>query len=418
VSERTVNRLAKARRVVVKIGSALLVEDASGRIRRDWLDALADDVAALRAEGKQAILVSSGAIAVGRRHLGLTQKSLKLEEKQAAAATGQIRLAHAWQESLARHDITVAQVLLTLEDTEERRRHLNARSTLTTLLALSCVPVINENDTVATSEIRFGDNDRLAARVAAMISADTLVLLSDIDGLYTADPRSDPAARHIPEVAQITPEIEAMAGEAPPGYSSGGMVTKLAAARVAVGAGCRMAIANGRPLNPLKRLGEGAPATWFLPASEPRTARKAWIAGSLKAMGELTVDDGAAAALGSGRSLLPAGVIKVSGRFERGDLVVVRNRGPGAGARPRRLFGRGRQAHRRAQKPRDRSPDRLSRPGRDDPPGRPGGDRGRDRHQIAIQRSVQHQQGLSSRMRAILAFPILFLLFWYLTESI
>jgi glutamate 5-kinase len=326
VSERTVNRLAKARRVVVKIGSALLVEDASGRIRRDWLDALADDVAALRAEGKQAILVSSGAIAVGRRHLGLTQKSLKLEEKQAAAATGQIRLAHAWQESLARHDITVAQVLLTLEDTEERRRHLNARSTLTTLLALSCVPVINENDTVATSEIRFGDNDRLAARVAAMISADTLVLLSDIDGLYTADPRSDPAARHIPEVAQITPEIEAMAGEAPPGYSSGGMVTKLAAARVAVGAGCRMAIANGRPLNPLRRLGEGAPATWFLPASEPRTARKAWIAGSLKAMGELTVDDGAAAALGSGRSLLPAGVIKVSGRFERGDLVVVRNR--------------------------------------------------------------------------------------------
>ena len=326
MSERSVNRLAKARRVVVKIGSALLVEDASGHIRRDWLDALADDVAALRAEGKQAILVSSGAIAVGRRHLGLTQKSLKLEEKQAAAATGQIRLAHAWQESLARHDITVAQVLLTLEDTEERRRHLNARSTLTTLLALSCVPVINENDTVATSEIRFGDNDRLAARVAAMISADTLVLLSDIDGLYTADPRSDPAARHIPEVAQITPEIEAMAGEAPPGYSSGGMVTKLAAARVAVGAGCRMAIANGRPLNPLKRLGEGAPATWFLPASEPRTARKAWIAGSLKAMGELTVDDGAAAALGSGRSLLPAGVIKVSGRFERGDLVVVRNR--------------------------------------------------------------------------------------------
>ncbi|HSD34970.1 MAG TPA: glutamate 5-kinase, partial [Alphaproteobacteria bacterium] len=196
----------------------------------------------------------------------------------------------------------------------------------TTLLRRGAVPLINENDTVATDEIRFGDNDRLAARVAAMISADTLVLLSDIDGLYTADPRSDPAARHIPEVAQITPEIEAMAGEAPPGYSSGGMVTKLAAARVAVGAGCRMAIANGRPLNPLKRLGEGAPATWFLPASEPRTARKAWIAGSLKAMGELTVDDGAAAALGSGRSLLPAGVIKVSGRFERGDLVVVRNR--------------------------------------------------------------------------------------------
>jgi glutamate 5-kinase len=320
------NRLTKSKRLVVKIGSALLVDEATGRIRRDWLDALADDVAALRTDSKQVILVSSGAIAVGRRHLGLTQKSLKLEEKQAAAATGQIRLAHAYQETLARHDITVAQVLLTLEDTEERRRHLNARSTLATLIGMGCVPVINENDTVATSEIRFGDNDRLAARVAAMISADTLVLLSDIDGLYTADPKRDASARHLPEVRQLTPEIEAMAGEAPPGYSSGGMVTKLAAARIAVGAGCRMAIANGRPLNPLKALAEGATATWFLPASEPRTARKAWIAGALKPTGELTVDDGAATALGAGRSLLPAGVVKVTGRFERGDLVVVRNR--------------------------------------------------------------------------------------------
>ncbi|HVG82193.1 MAG TPA: glutamate 5-kinase, partial [Methylomirabilota bacterium] len=263
---------------------------------------------------------------VGRRHLALTQKSLKLEEKQAAAATGQIRLAHAYQETLARHEITVAQVLLTLEDTEERRRHLNARSTLSTLIGMGCVPVINENDTVATSEIRFGDNDRLAARVAAMISADTLVLLSDIDGLYTADPKRDPDARHLPEVRQLTPEIEAMAGEAPPGYSSGGMVTKLAAARIAVGAGCRMAIANGRQQNPLKALAEGATATWFLPASEPRTARKAWIAGALKPMGELTVDDGAATALGAGRSLLPAGVVKVTGRFERGDLVRVLSR--------------------------------------------------------------------------------------------
>jgi glutamate 5-kinase len=320
------NRLAKSKRLVVKIGSALLVDEATGRIRRDWLDALADDVASLRGEGRQVILVSSGAIAVGRRHLSLTQKSLKLEEKQAAAATGQIRLAHAYQETLARHEITVAQVLLTLEDTEERRRHLNARSTLSTLIGMGCVPVINENDTVATSEIRFGDNDRLAARVAAMISADTLVLLSDIDGLYTADPKRDPNARHLPEVRQLTPEIEAMAGEAPPGYSSGGMVTKLAAARIAVGAGCRMAIANGRRLNPLKALAEGATATWFLPASEPRTARKAWIAGALKPMGELTVDDGAAAALAAGRSLLPAGVVKVTGRFERGDLVRVLSR--------------------------------------------------------------------------------------------
>jgi glutamate 5-kinase len=326
MSERGGNRLAKTKRLVVKIGSSLLVDESSGRIRRDWLEALAEDVAAMRAQGRQVTLVSSGAIAVGRRHLDLTQKTLRLEEKQAAAATGQIRLAHAYQESLARHDITVAQVLLTLEDTEERRRHLNARSTLTTLLGLGCVPVINENDTVATSEIRFGDNDRLAARVAAMISADTLVLLSDIDGLYTADPRKDQAARHIPEVAQIAPEIEAMAGEAPPGYSSGGMVTKLAAARIAVAAGCRMAIANGRQLHPLTALEAGAKATWFLPASEPRSARKAWIAGSLNASGELTVDDGAAVALASGRSLLPAGVVAVAGRFERGDLVIVRDR--------------------------------------------------------------------------------------------
>ncbi|MDF2764032.1 MAG: glutamate 5-kinase, partial [Rhodospirillales bacterium] len=314
-----------ARRVVLKIGSALLVAE-DGEIRRAWLDRLVDDAARLRRRGQELIIVTSGAIAVGRRHLGLTQKSLKLEEKQAAAATGQIRLAHAYQETLARHEITVAQVLLTLEDTEERRRHLNARSTLATLIGMGCVPVINENDTVATSEIRFGDNDRLAARVAAMITADTLVLLSDIDGLYTADPKRDAEARHLPEVRQLTPEIEAMAGEAPPGYSSGGMVTKLAAARIAVGAGCRMAIANGRRMNPLKALADGATATWFLPASEPRTARKAWIAGSLKPMGELTVDDGAAVALAAGRSLLPAGVVAVAGRFERGDLVRVLNR--------------------------------------------------------------------------------------------
>src|SRR5262249_54136978 len=223
------------------IGSALLVDQDSGGIRRKWLDALADDVAALKERGAEVILVSSGAIAVGRRHLGLETGMLKLEEKQAAAATGQIRLAHAYQETLARHDITVAQVLLTLGDTEERRRHLNARSTLQTLLRFGCVPVINENDTVATAEIRFGDNDRLAARVAAMISADALVLLSDIDGLYSADPRRNSEARFISEVTELTPEIEAMAGEALPGYSSGGMVTKLTAARVALGAGCRMA---------------------------------------------------------------------------------------------------------------------------------------------------------------------------------
>ena len=318
-----VDPLATARRLVVKIGSALLVDDDSGAIRRKWLDALADDVAAARARGQEVILVSSGAIAVGRRHLGLIGRTLRLEEKQAAAATGQIRLAHAYQETLARHGITVAQILLTLDDTEERRRHLNARSTLATLLKLGTVPVINENDTVATSEIRFGDNDRLAARVAAMISADTLVLLSDIDGLYTADPRRNPNARHLAEIREITPEIEAMAGEAPPGYSSGGMVTKLAAARIALAAGCRMAIADGRRMNPLRAIAEGATCSWFIPAANPLTARKKWIAGSLKPVGTLTVDDGALAALKSGKSLLPAGVIKVEGRFERGDAVRV-----------------------------------------------------------------------------------------------
>jgi glutamate 5-kinase len=317
--------LATARRLIVKIGSALMVED-DGEIKRAWLDALAEDVVRCRARGQEVLLVSSGAIAAGRLQLGLAGRALKLEEKQAAAAAGQIRLAHAWQEALARHGVSVAQILLTPEDTEERRRHLNARATLETLLGLGAVPVINENDTVATSEIRFGDNDRLAARVAQMISADTLVLLSDIDGLYTGDPRRDNGARHIPELREITAEIEAMAGAAPTGYSSGGMVTKLVAARIALAAGCRMVIARGEPLHPLRAIEDGARCTWFLPSSEPRTARKRWIAGMLSPAGSFTVDDGAAAALKRGTSLLPAGVVAIDGSFERGDPVLVRNR--------------------------------------------------------------------------------------------
>jgi glutamate 5-kinase len=317
--------LAAARRLIVKIGSALLVDDATGDIRRPWLAALVEDLARCRARGQEVLIVSSGAIAVGRRHLGLARSSLKLEEKQAAAATGQIRLAHAYQEALAKHGLTVAQILLTPDDTEERRRHLNARATLEQLLALGAVPVINENDTVATGEIRFGDNDRLAARVAQMISADTLVLLSDIDGLYTADPRKVPEARHLAEVREITAEIEAMGGEAATGYSSGGMVTKLVAARIAMAAGCRMVIARGDPLHPLAAIEAGARATWFIPAAEPRTARKRWIAGALNPMGAFIVDAGAAAALKRGTSLLPAGVIAVEGGFERGDAVIVRS---------------------------------------------------------------------------------------------
>jgi glutamate 5-kinase len=319
------DRLRSAKRLVVKIGSALLVDEDSGDLRRDWLDALADDVAAFHKRGQQILLVSSGAIAVGRRRLGLTRKdrALRLEEKQAAAAAGQIRLAHAYEQALARHGITVAQILVTPDDTEERRRHLNARNTLMQLLSFGAIPVINENDTVGTAEIRFGDNDRLAARVAAMVSADALVLLSDIDGLYERDPRTDSDARRLPEVAVITPEIEAMAGAAPIGYSSGGMVTKLQAAKIATASGCRMAIADGRALHALKSLEDGAACTWFLATATPMTARKTWIAGALNPVGSISVDAGAERALREGRSLLPVGVCAVAGRFERGDAVSI-----------------------------------------------------------------------------------------------
>ena len=320
-------KLDDARRLVIKIGSTLLVDEAHRRLRHRWLDALSDDLAALRARGAEVIVVSSGAIALGRHQLGLHRRTMRLEESQAAAATGQIQLAHAYQETLARHDIAVAQILLTLEDTEERRRHLNARSTLGTLLRLGTLPVINENDTVATSTIRVGDNDRLAARVAAMMNADVLVLLSDIDGLYTRDPRQHPDADFVPLVSSITPDIEAMAGQAPPGYSSGGMVTKLAAARIAVSGGCKMVIADGRRENPLAAVASGERCTWFLADIEPLTARKRWIAGSLKPMGSVVVDAGAVAALGRGKSLLPAGVMQIEGAFERGDAVLVKDDG-------------------------------------------------------------------------------------------
>ncbi len=318
-------QLEAARRLVVKIGSALLVDENSRSLRRPWLEALSDDLAALKAGGSEIIVVSSGAIALGRHQLGLHRRNMRLEESQAAAATGQIQLAHAYQETLDRHEIAVAQILLTLEDTEERRRHLNARSTLGTLLRMGILPVINENDTVATSTIRVGDNDRLAARVAAMVNADVLVLLSDIDGLYTSDPRRNPEAEFVPLVPAITPYLLAMAGEAPPGYSSGGMVTKLEAARIAVSGGCNMVIADGRRANPLAAVSEGARCTWFLAEIEPLTARKRWIAGTLKPMGTVRIDAGALAALERGKSLLPAGVTTVEGRFERGDAVLVRD---------------------------------------------------------------------------------------------
>ena len=320
-----VSRLVAARRVVVKVGSALLVEPSTGSVNRAWLESLAEDLAALRARGQEVVLVSSGAIALGRRELGLGRGKLKLEEKQAAAAVGQIRLAHAWKDVLEERGLTVAQVLLTLGDTEERRRYLNARNTLTTLLRLGAIPVINENDTVATAEIRYGDNDRLGARVAQMVSADCLVLLSDVDGLYTADPTREPDAQFIPEVDGITPEIEAMAGGSASDVGSGGMATKVVAAKIAVAAGCNLCIAAGRDVHPLRRIESGARCTWFVADASPVTVRKQWIAGMLKPAGEITVDEGAVRALRDGKSLLPAGVTEVKGRFDRGDAVLVRD---------------------------------------------------------------------------------------------
>jgi glutamate 5-kinase len=317
--------LSQAKRIVIKIGSALIVDPASAAPRQEWLRGVVEDIAELAHKGAEIIVVSSGAIALARRQLGLHGARLRLDEKQAAAAVGQIRLAHAWAEALAERELTAAQLLITLGDTEDRRHYLNARATLSTLLSLGCVPVINENDSVATAEIRYGDNDRLAARVAEMMQADALVLLSDIDGLYTADPRKDPDAAHIPVVSALTPEIMAMGGEPPPGYSSGGMRTKLIAAQIATQAGCAMAIAIGNKPNPLAAIAKGAKCTWFLGAPEGRSARKSWIAGHLAPAGALVIDDGAAKALAKGSSLLPAGLRQVQGAFERGDPVDVLN---------------------------------------------------------------------------------------------
>ena len=316
------SRLARARRVVVKIGSALLVDSKTGAIKASWLTSLIDDLAGARARGAEIIIVSSGAIALGRRTLGLAKGKLKLEQSQAAAAVGQIALAQAWAEALRTRNIVAAQVLVTLGDTEERRRYLNARATLSTLLTQGAVPVINENDTVATSEIRYGDNDRLAARVASMMSADCLVLLSDIDGLYSAPPNQK-GATFLSEVTAITPRIEAMAGKPVSGVGSGGMITKIEAGKIALGVGCNMVIASGHEMHPLRRILDGGRCTWFLAEASALQSRKRWIAGTLQPIGHLVVDAGAAAALAKGKSLLPAGVRKVTGSFSRGDTVSI-----------------------------------------------------------------------------------------------
>jgi glutamate 5-kinase len=309
-----------ARRLVVKIGSALLVGPQGLRV--DWLRALAEDVAAARARGTDVVLVSSGSIALGRRVLDLPGGVLALEQSQAAAAVGQIRLARAYEEALAPHGVTTAQVLVTLEDTSDRRRYLNSRATMETLLSLGVVPIVNENDTVATDEIRFGDNDRLAAQIAVTIGADQLVLLSDVDGFYSANPKEDPSATRFDLVERITPAIEAMAGDPISGLSKGGMKTKLLAAKTAVAGGCAMAIMEGSVPRPLRALSEGADCTWFLPEGDPQVARKRWIA-AMKPRGEVVVDAGAVQALQRGKSLLPAGVVRVNGSFGRGDPVSI-----------------------------------------------------------------------------------------------
>ncbi|WP_172329838.1 glutamate 5-kinase [Mangrovicoccus sp. HB161399] len=315
--------LTGARRLVVKIGSALLVDRAKG-LRKDWLETLAADVAWLRGTGTEVVLVSSGSIALGRRVLGLPDGELPLEQAQAAASVGQVQLARAYEEVLWAHGLHSGQVLVTLADSENRRRYLNSRATLNQLLTLGVVPVVNENDTVATDEIRYGDNDRLAAQVAVVAGADQLVLLSDVDGLYTANPLIDPSAVRFDVVEEITPEIEAMAGEGVSGVSKGGMITKLMAARTATAAGCDMAITLGARDNPLRALQDGAASTWFKAQTDPATARKAWIL-AMKPRGEVVIDAGARTALGRGKSLLPAGVRNVAGSFGRGEPVTIRD---------------------------------------------------------------------------------------------
>lgn len=314
--------LTTAKRIVIKIGSSLLV--ASGTLRREWLATLAADIAALREQGKEIILVSSGAVALGRPLLGLGTEALSLEEKQAAAAAGQPLLMQAWQAALDAYGVKTAQLLLTLDDSEERRRYLNARATFGTLLARGLIPIVNENDTVATAELKFGDNDRLAARVAVMLAADALVLLSDVDGLYDKHPALHADAKHIAEVAALTPDIFAMAGGAATALSNGGMKTKLDAAAMATRAGCAMVIARGTENHPLATLAAGGRATWFTTRTKPQLARKQWIAAAVHLPGHLVIDDGAARALTQGKSLLPAGVTALEGSFERGDIIGIK----------------------------------------------------------------------------------------------
>lgn len=314
--------LSEFRRLVIKVGSSLLIGD-DDHVNRGWLEGLAEDIATLQGSGHEVLIVSSGAIAIGSTVLDINKQRARLEDLQAAAAAGQVQLVHAYQEALGVHSISAAQILLTPEDTENRRRFLNARGTLEKLLECAVVPIINENDTVATEEIRYGDNDRLAARVAQLVMADALILLSDVDGLYSADPGSDANAKLIPEVRKITDEIQEMAGATRSAIGSGGMATKVQAARIATHAGCSTVIASGAIDRPLETLAVGGTCTVFRAEGTPAAARKQWLAGVLEVRGELRLDDGAASALKDGKSLLPVGVVEVVGNFRRGDVVTL-----------------------------------------------------------------------------------------------
>ena len=314
--------LTKAKRVVIKVGSTLLVDKNSGDLNLTWLESLASDVSSLKSRGIDVVLVSSGSIALGRGSLGLQDAELSLENSQASAAVGQIRLARAYEEVLAPFSVKTAQILVTLEDSANRRRYLNTRATMERLLTFGVVPIVNENDTVATDEIRFGDNDRLAAQIAATVSADNLILLSDVDGLYSSNPSTNPDAKRLDVIKEITPEIEEMAGEGVSGISKGGMITKLMAARTATQAGCAMVITKGDVPNPITELENGANCTWFKPNVDPQTARKRWIS-SQKSVGKLIIDQGAVTALTDGKSLLPIGITSIEGNFSRGDIVSI-----------------------------------------------------------------------------------------------
>ncbi|MCH2547713.1 MAG: glutamate 5-kinase [Alphaproteobacteria bacterium] len=317
--------LPDAQRIVIKTGSALVTHEATCQPRSEWMASLAEDIAALKKSGKQVILVSSGAVSLGRNLLGLDTKTLlSLDEKQAAAACGQVALMDAWRTSFAAHHLTVAQLLLTLDTSEFRRHYLNARNTLDTLLTLGAIPIVNENDTVATAELKIGDNDRLAARVAEMASADALLILSDIDGFYTADPRKQTDAAYLHHVPELTSEIEAMASNSSSTHGTGGMITKLQAVKIAHGAGCHTWIGAGRPLHPIKQLQSQGGGTWFTATATPKSARKRWISGTVKPTGSIIIDTGAQRALTQGNSLLAAGICGIDGQFDRGETVYIR----------------------------------------------------------------------------------------------